>query len=115
MIKDLSHIMTIHNFLQKNTSLEPLIYLFVSKVVGIYILLADDDHKGYGPAANWEPRLYEYQQKGSNVLFFTFVHPQTMEVPKAFQKLAKTRGTDDEGAVPANTVIIFSIGNFFTI
>jgi len=82
------------------------------KIMGIYILLADDDHKGFESNAEWEPRLYEYQQKGANVLFFTFIHPQTMEIPPAYQKLAKTRGTDVEGAVPADTVIIFAIGGY---
>ena len=80
------------------------------QIMGIYILLADDDHKGFESNADWEPRLYEYQQKGANVLFFTFIHPQTMEIPPAYQKLAKTRGTNVEGAVPADTVIIFAIG-----
>ena len=49
--------------------------------MGIYILLADDDHKGFESTADWEPSLYEYQQTGANVLFFTFIHPQTMDVP----------------------------------
>ena len=49
--------------------------------MGIYLLLADDAHKGFESNAEWEPRLYEYQQKGSNLLFFSFIHPQTMEVP----------------------------------
>ncbi len=82
--------------------------------MGLYLLLADEGHKGFESDADWQPHLYDYQQKGSNVLFFTFVHPQTMEVPKSFQKLAKTRGSDAEGAVPVDTVIIFSIGNFYS-
>ena len=80
----------------------------------MYVLLADDNHKGYETSSEWEPRLHEYQQKGSNVLFFSFIHPQTMEVPKSFQKLAKSRGTDAPGAVPADTVIIFAIGEVLT-
>ncbi len=76
----------------------------------MYILLADENQKGFETDSEWEPRLHEYQQKGSNVLFFTFIHPQTMEVPKSFEKLAKTRGMDAPGAVPADTVIIFAIG-----
>ena len=36
---------------------------------------------------DWEPLLYPYQQAGSNVLFFTFINPATMEVPVAFRKL----------------------------
>jgi hypothetical protein len=31
-------------------------------------------------------------------------------VPKSFQKLARTRGQPVDGAVPQDTVIIFSIG-----
>ena len=81
--------------------------------MGLYLLLADDNQKEFNSNAEWEPRLHEYQQKGSNVLFFTFINPQTMDVPKAFQNLAQTRGTDADGAVPNNTAIIFAIGNFF--
>ena len=50
------------------------------KVLGLYVLLADDDEDGYDSTAEWEPELFEWQQKGSNVLFFTFIHPDTMEV-----------------------------------
>ena len=56
--------------------------------------------------------LYDYQQTGSNVLFFTFVHPADMEVPYSFQKLAATRGTSAPGAVPAETIILFAIGGY---
>ena len=47
---------------------------------------------------------------GANVLFFTFINPDSMKVPKSFEKLAKTRGTRAEGAVPSDTVIMFAIG-----
>ena len=60
--------------------------------------------------AVWEPRLYEWQQEAANVLFFTFIHPVTMDVPPAFENLANTRGTDVEGAIPSDTVILFAIG-----
>ena len=33
-----------------------------------------------------------------------------MDIPPSFKKLAKTRGTNAPGAVPADTVIIFAIG-----
>ena len=49
-------------------------------------------------------------QEGANVLFFTFIHPETMEVPPAFANLAKTRGTNEPGAVPKDTVILFALG-----
>jgi len=82
------------------------------KVMGLYILLADDDHEGYESNAIWEPRLYEWQKKGANVLFFTFIHPVTMDVPPAFENLAKTRGTGVDGAIPSDTVILFAIGGY---
>jgi hypothetical protein len=80
------------------------------KVMGLYILLADDDHEGFENNAIWQPRLYEWQQKAANVLFFTFIHPVTMDVPPAFEDLAKTRGTGVDGAIPSDTVILFAIG-----
>lgn len=83
------------------------------KVIGMYILLADDLEDGYHTEDDgWEPLLYPYQQDGANVLFFTFINPETMEVPISFRKLAKTRGTGTEGAVPSDTRIIFAIGGY---
>jgi len=82
------------------------------KVLGLYVLLADDDEDGYESKAEWEPQLFEWQQQAANVLFFTFIHPDTMEVPPAFQKLAASRGTGLPGAVPADTVIMFAIGGY---
>ena len=39
-----------------------------------------------------------------------------MDVPPAFEDLAKTRGTGVEGAIPSDTVILFAIGKqIFTI
>merc|ERR1712130_1050470 len=82
-------------------------------VMGMYILLADDTEPGYHTDnAAWQPLLHPYQQEGANVLFFTFINPATMDVPAAFQKLAATRGTGVEGAVPADTLIIFAIGGY---
>merc|ERR1711971_739923 len=82
------------------------------KVMGLYILLADDDHEGFENNAVWQPRLYDWQQKAANVLFFTFIHPVTMDVPPAFEDLAKTRGTGVDGAIPSDTVILFAIGGY---
>ena len=79
------------------------------KVVGMYILLADDTEPGqvychytsdseyfeeiifsfHSDNYDWEPKLHPYQQFGSNVLFFTFINPETMDVPVAFKKLGK--------------------------
>lgn len=77
------------------------------KVVGMYILLADDTEPGFASDNyDWEPRLHPYQQIGSNVLFFTFINPATMEVPVAFKKLAATRCKDTVGAIPCDTRVI---------
>merc|ERR1719361_1561003 len=84
--------------------------------MGLYVLLADDDHEGFRSedcaSDDCQPRLYPYQQTGANVLFFTFIHPTTMEVPPAFQHLARTRGTNQPGAVPKDTVILFALGGY---
>ena len=39
----------------------------------------------------WDPKLYPYQQEGANVLFFTFINPETMAVPESFKKLGKLK------------------------
>jgi len=83
-----------------------------SKIMGLYILLADDDEDGFESEADWNPELFEWQQEASNVLFFTFIHPDTMDIPPSFQKLAATRGTGTPGSVPSNTVILFAIGGY---
>merc|ERR1712117_162268 len=82
------------------------------KILGLYVLLADDTESGFETGADWEPKLFPWQQESSNVLFFTFIHPETMEVPRAYQKLAATRGSGAPGSVPANTVIMFAIGGY---
>ena len=51
-----------------------------SKVLGLYVLLADDTEDGFGTKADWEPTLFPWQQEAANVLFFTFIHPDSMEV-----------------------------------
>merc|ERR1719340_80554 len=83
-----------------------------TKVLGLYILLADDSEELYESDADWDPRLFPWQQEASNVLFFTFIHPDTMEVPPSYQKLAASRGSGAPGSVPANTVIMFAIGGY---
>lgn len=84
-----------------------------AKQLGIYVLLADHTEEGFeNNATKWTPELFEWQQKAANVLYFTFIRAQEMEVPMAYQKLAKTRGTNEPGAVPANTVILFAIGGY---
>ena len=85
---------------------------YPNRALGMYILLADNTEEGFGDDAEWEPKLYEYQQKGSNILFFTFIDPKTMNIPKAFEKLSATRGSSEPGAVPKDTKIIFAIGGY---
>ena len=86
----------------------------IRQVLGLYILLADDDEEGFeNDATGWTPELFPWQQEASNVLFFTFIHPETMAVPPSFKTLSDTRGTDQPGAVPKDTVIIFAIGITF--
>merc|ERR1712079_399788 len=99
--------------LPENTRSERGVFVsWPKKVMGLYVLLADDDHDGYESDAVWEPRLYEWQQKAANVLFFTFIHPITMDVPPAFEALAKTRAKDIPGAIPKDTVILFALGGY---
>ena len=38
-----------------------------------------------------------------------------MAIPPSFEKLAKTRGSSEEGAVPKDTVILFAIGKSYLI
>merc|ERR1740124_1917179 len=83
-----------------------------SKILGLYVLLADDTEEGFESSADWDPKLFAWQQEASNVLFFTFIHPDTMDIPPSFKQLAATRGTGAPGAVPANTVIMFAIGGY---
>jgi len=84
-----------------------------NKIMGLYILLADDTEEGFeSETSAWEPELYPWQQEAANVLFFTFIHPDTMAIPPSYQKLAATRGTDLPGAVPRDTVIMFAIGGY---
>jgi len=81
------------------------------KVMGMYILLADDTEPGFhSNNGDWEPLLHPYQQLGSNVLFFTFINPATMDVPIPFRKLAASRGKNTDGSVPLDTLVIFAIG-----
>jgi len=83
------------------------------KVLGLYVLLADDDWKGFeSNETGWTPKLYEWQQKAANVLFFTFVHPGNMDIPWKFRNLTATRGTGQPGAIPEETVIIYAIGGY---
>ena len=84
-----------------------------SKIVGLYILLADDTETGFESlSTSWEPELFPWQQEAANVLFFTFIHPDTMAIPPSYVKLAASRGSGLPGAVPKDTVIMFAIGGY---
>jgi len=85
---------------------------YPKRVLGMYLALADDGVPDYHTDDLWAPKLYEYQQMGSNVLFFSFINPKTMQVPISFKNLAATRGDALSGSVPANTKIIFAIGGY---
>jgi hypothetical protein len=80
------------------------------RTLGFYALLADDTVPNYGSNANWQPMLPQYMSKGSNVLFFSFINPTDMKVPPAYTNLAKTRGKNENGSIPVNTIIMFSVG-----
>eukprot|EP01084_Bolivina_argentea_P030950 57308_1 len=80
-----------------------------AKTLGFYCLVADDSVVNYTSTANWQPKLYDYQINGTNVIFLTFVNPQDMPaIPPAMSNLAKCKGKP--GCPPTNTPVIFSIG-----
>ena len=72
--------------------------------MGFYIILADDTEEGFETNnCTWEPELYDYQLEAGNVLFFTFINPETMAVPCAFEKLMATKGSGAKGSIPDDT------------
>ena len=64
-----------------------LVRYLIREISAIYLYLPSY-HTDNG---DWEPRLYEYQQRGANVLFFTFINPETMRVAEAFKKLGRVQ------------------------
>lgn len=78
--------------------------------MAIYLALTADSMENYTTTKDWTPILHPYQQTSANVLMFTFINPETMQVPKAFENLAATKGSDGFGSVPSDTVVLFSIG-----
>lgn len=82
-----------------------------AKILGMYVLVADDAHPPYTNEYDWAPQLYPYQQAGTNVVFLTFLHPGKMPaVPPGMAALAKSKGTGADGAIPSGTAVIFAIG-----
>ena len=83
------------------------------RVIGMYLAVSSDfADEGWQSGDDWQPKLYQYQQEGANVLFFTFINPVSMEVPVSFANLASTRGNGQSGSVPEDTTIIFSVGGY---
>ena len=76
---------------------------FPEKVMGFYIILADDTWEGFEGNSTWEPELYDYMAEAANVLFFSFINPETMVVPNAYKKLMATKGSGAPGTIPADT------------
>jgi hypothetical protein len=66
----------------------------------MYILLADDTEDGFHSDADWEPKLFEYQQKGANVLVsFIVVFNKTFIPVEAIHSsflVLKIKGRVDE-------------------
>ena len=60
-------------FMLKGMTFSYKYYLYILNTVGIYIILADDTVEGFTTDSDWNPKLFDYQQSGSNVLFFTFM------------------------------------------
>ena len=85
------------------TSAGQHIQRFPEKVMGFYIILADDTWEGFEGNSTWEPEMYEYMAEAANVLFFSFINPETMIVPNAYKKLMATKGSGASGTIPADT------------
>ena len=77
--------------------------------LGMYCLIADDTVTNYTGDADWQPTLYPYQQKGSNVIWMTFVNPEKMPIiPPAMKKLAACKG--QKGCPGKDVPTIVSVG-----
>ena len=82
---------------------------FPKHTMGVYCLIADDTFTNYTSTSNWQPELYEYQLKGFNVVWLTFINPKLMPaVPPAMINLAKCKG--QPGCPASDVPVIVSIG-----
>ena len=80
-----------------------------AKTLGMYCLIADDAVTNYTGDADWQPKLYPYQEKGANVIWMTFVNPETMPaIPPAMKRLAACKG--EEGCPGKDVPTIVSVG-----
>lgn len=76
---------------------------FPDKVVGLYLLIADDDWP-YKSETEWVPQLPDYLGSGPNVLWLAFLHPAKMPaLPPAMQYIGLHRPDP-------NQKIIVSVG-----
>merc|ERR1719428_1422561 len=61
------------------------------KVVGLYLLIADDDWP-YKSETEWVPQIPDYLGEGPNVLWLAFLHPAKMPaLPPAMQYIGQHR------------------------
>ena len=88
---------------ESTTSAGQHIQRFPEKVMGFYIILADDTWEGFEWDSDWEPQIYDYMAEAANVLFFSFINPANMIVPNAYKKLMESKGSGDKGTIPADT------------
>ncbi len=80
--------------------------------MGMYLAINADSDWQWNSNKDWTPQLHSYQQSAVNVLYLCFINPATMQVPKSFANMAATRGTGAWGAVPSDTVVLFSVGGY---
>ena len=84
--------------------------LMPEKTLGFYCLIADNTVVNYTDSDNWTPQLYPYQINGSNVIFLTFIEPETMAIPPAMAYLSLNR--DQQGCPTSQQKVIYSVGGY---
>ena len=83
--------------------------VFPNKILGFYCLIADDTVSNYTSNDVWTPELYSYQMSAFNLLWLTFINPETMPlVPPAMIALSQCR--DSNGCPSSKIPVIYSIG-----
>eukprot|EP01061_Rhynchopus_euleeides_P041793 TRINITY_DN73075_c0_g1_i1.p1 TRINITY_DN73075_c0_g1~~TRINITY_DN73075_c0_g1_i1.p1 ORF type:complete len:321 (+),score=131.94 TRINITY_DN73075_c0_g1_i1:64-1026(+) len=79
------------------------------RMSGFYCLISDNTVANYTDADDWTPRLFDYQVRGANTVFLTFINPAAMPaVPPAMARLGKCKG--QAGCTAAGVPLIFSVG-----
>eukprot|EP00756_Hemistasia_phaeocysticola_P018238 Hpha_TRINITY_DN15583_c1_g1::TRINITY_DN15583_c1_g1_i1::g.103972::m.103972 len=80
-----------------------------AKSVGLYCLIADDTVANRTSSSVWQPKLYPYQQTGANVLYLTFLNPDSIpDLPPAMTALVKCRG--QPGCPTSSQKVLISVG-----